>query len=114
MALFSCSFAAHSQKNCDISKRYPGVKEFFPLTSCKKDIMLHLRTIKVGQTKLPNRKKDLIRARTGHFREDGANMTIMSSTPCRTWNMLAKKQKQDQFPKLLLTIQFLRIPNDRP
>ena len=75
MASFSCSFAAHSQKNCVILKRCPGVKEFFPLTSCKKDIMLHLRTIKVGQTKLPTEKKDLIRIRTGHFREDGANMT---------------------------------------
>ena len=77
MASFSCSFAAHSQKNCDISKRYLGVKDFFPLTSCKRDIMSHLRTIKVGQTKLPHQqKKDLVRARTGHFREDGANMTI--------------------------------------
>ena len=57
MASFSCSFEAHSQKNCDISKRYPGVKDCFPLTSCKKDIMSHLRTIKVGQTKLPTEKK---------------------------------------------------------
>ena len=56
MASFSCSFAAHSQKNCDISKHYPGVKDF-PLTSCKKDIMSHLRTIKVGQTKLPTEKR---------------------------------------------------------
>ena len=57
MASFSCSFAAHSQKNCDISKRYRGVKEFFPLTSRKKDIMSHLGTIKVGQTKLPTEKR---------------------------------------------------------
>ena len=75
MASLSCSFAAHSQKTCDVSNRYPGVKEFFPLTTCKKDIRSHLRTIKVGQTSLPT-EKDLILARTGHFREDGANMTI--------------------------------------
>ena len=75
MALLSCSFAAHSNKNWDISKRYPGVKELFPLTSCKKDVRSHLRTIKVGQTSLAT-EKDLILAHTGHFREDGANMTI--------------------------------------
>ena len=75
MASLSCSFVAHSQKNCDTSKGYPGDKEFFPLTSCKKHIRSHLRTIKVGQTSLPT-ERDLILAHTGHFREDGANMTI--------------------------------------
>ncbi|XP_015756717.1 PREDICTED: uncharacterized protein LOC107336165 [Acropora digitifera] len=75
MASLSYSFAVHSQKNCDISNRYPGVKELFPLTNCKKDIRSHLRTIKVGQTSLLT-EKDLILARTGHFREDGANMTV--------------------------------------
>ena len=75
MASLSCSFVAHSQKNFDTSKRYPGVKEFFPLTSCEKDIRSHLRTIKVGQTSLPT-ERDLILACTGPFHEDGANMTI--------------------------------------
>lgn len=111
MASFSCSFAAHSQKNCDISKRYPGVKDFFPLTSCKKDIMSHLRTIKVGQTKLSTEKR-FNSCSYWSFPWGWSQHDNMSSTPCRTWNMLAKKQ--DQFPKLLLTIQFLRIPNDGP
>ena len=74
MASLSCSFASHST-NCDISKRSPGVNEFFPVTSCKTDTRSHLRTIKVGQTTLPT-ERDLILARTGHFREDGAYMTI--------------------------------------
>ena len=78
MASLSCSFAAHSKKNCDIYKRYPGVKEFFPLTPCKTNIRSHLRTIKVGQTTFPM-ERDSILARTGHFRENGANMTICPS-----------------------------------
>ena len=46
------------------------------MTSCNKDIISHLRTIKaVSQTSLPT-ERDLIVARTGHFREDGADMTI--------------------------------------
>ena len=78
MASLSCSFAAHSNRNFYISKRYPGVKECFPLTSCKTDIRSHLRTRKVGQTTLPT-EGDSILARTGHFRENGANMTICPS-----------------------------------
>ena len=84
MALLSCSFAAHSHKNWDISKHYPGVMEFFPLTSCVKNIRSLLRTIKVGQTSLPT-ERDLILARTGHDN--------MSSTPCRTSNILAASEK---------------------
>ena len=80
MASLSCSFAAHSQKNCDISKRYPGVMEFFPLTSCKKDIRSHLKAIKVGQTSLPT-EKYLILARTGHFRENGAWQYVQHTLP---------------------------------
>ena len=59
MASLSFSFAALSRKNCDISKRYPGVKELPPLTFCEKDIRSHLRMIKVGQTSLPT-QRDLI------------------------------------------------------
>ena len=78
MASLSCSFSAYSKKNCSISKRYPGVKEFFSLTSCKTDIRSHLRTRKVSQTTLTT-KGDFILARTGHFREDRATMTICPS-----------------------------------
>lgn len=45
------------------------------MTSCKKYIRSHLRTIKEGQTSLST-EKDLILACTGYFREDEANMTI--------------------------------------
>ena len=75
MTSLSCSFAAISRRNCDISKRYPGVKELFPLTFCKKDIRSHLRTIKVGQTSLQT-VRDLILACNGHLRKDGGSMTI--------------------------------------
>ena len=75
MTSLSCSFAAISRKNCEISKRYPGVKELFPLTFCKKDIRSHLRTIKVGQTSL-QAVRDLILACPGHLRKDGANIAI--------------------------------------
>ena len=75
MTSLSCSFAAISRKNYDISKRYPGVKDLFPLTFCKKDIRSNLRTIKVGQTSLQT-VRDLILACTGHLRKDGTNITI--------------------------------------
>ena len=75
MASLSCSFATFSENKCDRSPRYPGVTEFFPLTSCQKDIKSHLRTVKVSQTSILT-EKDLILARTGNFDEDGANMTI--------------------------------------
>ena len=75
MASLSCSFATFSKNRCDISPRYPGVTEFFPLTSCQKDIKSHLRIIKVSQNSILT-EKDLILARTGRFDEDGANMTI--------------------------------------
>ena len=78
MASLSCSFAALSRKNFDISKRYPGVRERFPLNFCKKDIRSHLRTIKVRQTSLST-VRDLILACTGHLHEEGANMTICSA-----------------------------------
>ena len=64
MASLSCSFATFSK-----------VTEFFPLTSCQKDIKSHLRIVKVSQNSILT-EKDLILARTGRFDEDGANMTI--------------------------------------
>ena len=75
MTSLSCSFAAISRRNCEISKRYPGVEELFPLTFCKKDIRSDLRTIKVGQTSLQT-VRDLILACNGHLRKDGGSMTI--------------------------------------
>ena len=51
------------------------VMEYFPLTSCKRDIRSHLKTVKVSQTSILT-EKDLILARTGQFNEDGTNMTI--------------------------------------
>ena len=75
MASLSCSFATFSKNRCDISPRYPGVTEFFPLTSCQKDIKSHLRIVKVSQNSILT-EKDLILARAGRFDEDGANMTI--------------------------------------
>ena len=75
MASLSCSFEAFSTSRCDISRRFPGITEFFPLSSCQKDIKAHLRTVKVSQTSVLT-EKDLILARTGHFNEDGNKMTI--------------------------------------
>lgn len=75
MASLFCSFVTFSKEKCDISPRYPGVTEYFPLTSCKKDIRSHLRTVKVSQTNILT-EKHLILARTGQFNEDGTNMTI--------------------------------------
>ena len=77
MASLSCSFLNNSENKCDISVRYLGVTEFFPLTSCQKDIRTHLRAVKVSKTViLVFSEKDLILARAGQFNEDGANMTI--------------------------------------
>ena len=75
MALLFCSFGTFLKEKCNISPRYPKVTEYFPLTSCKKDIQSHLRTIKVSQTSILT-EKDLILARTGQFNEDGTNMTV--------------------------------------
>ena len=75
MASLFCSFATFSKEKCSISPRYPGVTEYFPLTSCKKDIRSHLKTVKVSQTSILT-EKDLILARAGKFNEDGSSMTI--------------------------------------
>ena len=75
MASLFCSFVTFSKEKCNISPRYPKVTEYFPLTSCKRDIRSHLRTVKVSQTSILS-EKDLILAPTGQFNEDGTNMTI--------------------------------------
>ena len=75
MASLSCSFVTFSNKGCDISKRFSEVTEYFPLTSCHKDIRAHLRAANVSQTSIPT-EKDLILARSGHFKEEGLNMTV--------------------------------------
>ena len=75
MPSLSCSFVTFSNKGCDISKRFPGVTEYFPLTSCHQDIKAHLRAVNVSQTSILT-EKDLILARSGHFEEEGLNMTV--------------------------------------
>ena len=75
MASLSCSFVTFSNKGCNISKRFPGVTEYFPLTSCHQDIKAHLRAVNVSQTSILT-EKDLILARSGHFEEEGLNMTV--------------------------------------
>ena len=69
----SCSFASFSDHKCDISPRYPGIKEHFPVTSCTKDVRSHVR--QVSQTTVST-EKDLILARVGLFGDDGATRTI--------------------------------------
>ena len=71
----SCSFVLFSVHKCDISPRYPGVKQYFPLTSCIKEVKSHLRQVKVSQTTVAT-EKNLILARAGLFDEDGATRTI--------------------------------------
>ena len=75
MASLSCSFVTFSNKGCDISKRFLGVGEYFPLTSCHKDIRVHLRTVNVSQTSILT-EKDLILAHSGHFEEEGLGMAV--------------------------------------
>ena len=75
MASLSCSFVTFSNKGCDISKRFPGVTEYFPLTSCHKDIRAHLRAVNVCQTRILT-EKDLTLALSGDFEEEGLNMAV--------------------------------------
>ena len=77
-ARFACPnrrACSQANKGCDISKRFPGVTEYFPLTSCHKDIRAHLRTVNVSQTSILT-EKDLIPARSGHFEEEGLNTAV--------------------------------------
>ena len=60
----SCSFTSHSNSTCNLSARFPGKNEFFPLSSCMKDIKSHLQQLKVAQTSVVS-EKDLILARVG-------------------------------------------------
>ena len=69
-AQFSCSFASHSNSTCSLSARFPGKNEFFPLSSCTKDIKSHLRQLKVAQTSVVS-EKDLFLARVGWFLKSG-------------------------------------------
>ena len=50
--------------------RFPGKNEFFPLSSCTKDINSHLRQLKVAQTSVVS-EKDLILSRVGWFLKSG-------------------------------------------
>ena len=71
----SCSFSSHSNSTCDFSARFPGKNEFFPLSSCTRDIKSHLRQLKVAQTSVRS-EKDLILARVGLSDEMGDDMTV--------------------------------------
>ena len=75
MASLFCSFVTFSKEKCNTSPHYPEVTKYFPLTSRKRDIRSHLRTVKVSQTRILT-EKDSILACTGHFNEDGTHMTI--------------------------------------
>ena len=75
MAQLSCSFSSHSNSTCDFSARFPGKNEFFPLSSCTRDIKSHLRQLKVAQTSVRS-EKDLILARVGLSDEMGDDMTV--------------------------------------
>ena len=74
-AQLSCSHASHSDSTCNFSARFPGKNEFFPLSSCTKDIKSHLRQLKVAQTSVAS-EKDLILARVGLFNVEGNDMTV--------------------------------------
>ena len=74
-AQLSCSFASHSNSACNLSARFPGKNEFFPLSSCTKDIRSHLRQLKVSQTSVVL-EKHLILARAGFFDLEGNDMTV--------------------------------------
>ena len=71
----SCSLTTFSDHKCDISPRYPGIKEYFPVTSFPKDVRSHLRQVKVSHTTVST-EKDLILAQDGLFGDDGATSTI--------------------------------------
>ena len=75
VAQLSCSLASHSDSTCNFSKRFPGKNEFFPLSSCTKDIKSHLRQLKVAKTSVAS-EKDLILARVGLFNVEGNDMTV--------------------------------------
>ena len=85
-AQLSCSFSSHSNSTCDFSARFPGKNEFFPLSSCTRDIKSHLRQLKVAQTSVRS-EKDLILARVGFFDEMGDDMTVCPKhcAALRTW-----------------------------
>ena len=48
---------------------------FFPLSSCARDIKSHLRQLKVAQTSVGS-EKDLILSRVGLFDQQGDDMTV--------------------------------------
>ena len=74
-AQLSCSFASHSKSTCNCSARFPGKNEFFPLSSCTKDIKSHLRQLKVAQTSVISEKAHIL-ARVGLFDLEGNYMTV--------------------------------------
>ena len=65
-AQFSCSFASYSNSTCNLLAGFPKKNEFFPLSSCRKDLKSHLRQLKVAQTYVVS-EKYLILARVGWF-----------------------------------------------
>jgi len=75
MSQLSCSFYSYCHTECDVSSRYPGHKEFYPLIACGNNVKPHLRTLKVTQTCVSS-EKELILARAGLFNGNGQGLTI--------------------------------------
>ena len=92
-AQLSCSFSSHSNSACDFSARFPGKNEFFPLSSCTRDIKSHLRQLKVAQTSVRS-EKDLILARVGLSDEMGDDMTVHVSEALRCARNLVETKSQ--------------------
>lgn len=75
MSVLCCSFSLHCNSGCGVSSRYPGHKEYFPLSACVSDVRSHLKELKCPQSSVAS-EKELILLRAGFFHEEGHGFTI--------------------------------------
>ena len=70
-----CSVGRGEATHCGLSAKYPHLKEYIPIDSCKRDIKLHLKNLKVSGKSVSS-ESELILLRAGHFNEQGKGMTV--------------------------------------
>ena len=73
--VLKCSVGSKLYTDCGRSARYPLVKEFIPITSCNRDITLHLKRVKLASSSVSS-ESELILLRAGFFNADAQDKTV--------------------------------------
>ena len=70
-----CSIGRRVGTVCGLSARYPLFKEYIPILSCKRDVIVHLKRLNVSSSSVSS-ESELILLRSGHLDRQGDGMTV--------------------------------------